>query len=300
MFAAALLCLVAGTRADADKLYTDGKYDEAARAYVQLLENQGGDPKVWQGLGQSLMALHRYRESLPALREWVRRDAGNRGAQRTLAEAFMRAGNSTEAERILNALLFTDKTDAASLHLLAESAYRTGYFDRSLAALDQLVKLNALTGPDRIWRCVSLIKVGRTEEGVALTRQLLESNPPPNDVDLSLTLAEYLAENDQEAEAMAVVNDTLRFAPTHPIPPYWKARLLQREGKVAEAVAAAERSVELNPNLPYARSLLVQGYRQLGRTADAEKQAAWLKEYESRDARQPAPAAPAAAKPRPQ
>lgn len=294
MLVLALLCLAAGTRADADRLFIEGKYDEAARAYVQLLESQGNDPKVWQGLGQSLMGLRRYRESVPALREWVRLDTGSRPAQRTLAEAYLRAGNNAEAERILNALVLTDKTDAASFHLQAESAYRTGYFDRCLVALDQLGKLNAETGQDRIWRCVSLIKVGRAEEGVALTRQLLDGPQPPNDVDLSLTLAEYLAENDKEAEAMAVVNDAIRFAPAHPIPPYWKARLLQREGKQAEAVAEAERSVELNPNLPYARSLLVQAYRQLGRTADAEKQAAWLKEYESRDSRpQSQPAATA-------
>jgi hypothetical protein len=48
------------------------------------------------------------------------------------------------------------------------------------------------------------------------------------------------------------------------------------------AAKEAEQSIALSPNLPFARNLLLQIYRKMGRQEDAERQAAWLREYDER------------------
>jgi len=60
---------------------------------------------------------------------------------------------------------------------------------------------------------------------------------------------------------------------------------LLQAGNLAEASREAEQAVATAPQLPFARVLLLQVYRRQGRSADAERQAAWLRDYDDRRAR---------------
>jgi hypothetical protein len=50
------------------------------------------------------------------------------------------------------------------------------------------------------------------------------------------------------------------------------------------AIREAQRAVELAPDLPYARNLLLRLYRAQGRDREAAGQAEWLRHYESKPA----------------
>ena len=131
-----------------------------------------------------------------------------------------------------------------------------------------------------------MFKTGDREAAVALTQKLLAESPPPNDIDLTLTYAQYLYEHGEMDKAMAQARAATEFAPQHPIAWFWMARLLLQNGDLRQAAQAAEQSVALGPQLPYARNLLVRIYRLEGRTDDAERQAEWVKSFEARKAAQ--------------
>jgi predicted Zn-dependent protease len=129
---------------------------------------------------------------------------------------------------------------------------------------------------------VSRMKTGDVDAGEQEARQLLASQPPLNDVDLTITFAEILYERGSLDEALVLVEEAVRFAPKHPIPELWRARLLLRLERIEDAVAAAERSVQLSPELPFAHDLLVRLYRLQGRDKEARREADSLREFEQR------------------
>jgi tetratricopeptide (TPR) repeat protein len=206
--------------------------------------------------------------------------------QPSLADAMAlgRKGQYFDAERALKDLLRTDAGDAAVHAALGELYYRFGHYEAAVPALSKAIELRPADRQSRIWKAVCLFKLGQADAAVATTRELLAETPPPNDIDLSLTYAEYLYQQRDLEEALKQTRAAIAFAPRHPVGYFWLARLLLEKRQLDEAAGAAERSVALAPELPFARNLLVRIYRMEGRAADSEKQAAWIRDYENRKA----------------
>jgi predicted Zn-dependent protease len=133
-------------------------------------------------------------------------------------------------------------------------------------------------------RAVCLMKIGQQERGEAEARTLLAERPPLNDVDVTLTLAEVLYERGDLRGALALADEAMAFAPRHPIPPYWRARVLLQQKQILAAAKSAEDSVRLAPQLPFAHDLLSRIYRLQGRTADAARETEWLRQFENQKA----------------
>ena len=193
-------------------------------------------------------------------------------------------GHYLEAETILKGLIASNPGDADSELALGELYYRFGYFDAALAPLSRDLELRPGDRRARILRAVCLFKTGSGTQAVAATEQLLAENPPPNDIDLTLSYAQYLYEHRELDLALAQARSAADFAPQHPIAYFWLSRILLQKGDIVPAEEAAERSVALAPQLPFARNLLVRIYRLQGRTGDAEREAEWLRTYEARKA----------------
>ena len=200
------------------------------------------------------------------------------------AMALGRKGQYFDAERALKELLRTNPGDAAVHAALGELHYRFGHYEAAVPALSKAIALHPADRQSRIWKAVCLFKLGQSGSAVALTRELLAETPPPNDIDLSLTYAEYLYQQRDLDEALKQTRAAIVFAPRHPVGYFWLARLLLEKRQLDEAASAAERSVTLAPQLPFARNLLVRIYRMQGRAADSEKQAEWIRDYENRKA----------------
>lgn len=193
-------------------------------------------------------------------------------------------GRYLEAENILKSLTESDPKDADSQLALGELYYRYGYYDAALKPLSRVLELRPNARASSILKAVCLFKTGANAAAVALTKELLAENPPPNDIDLTLTYAQYLYEHGDFDQALTQARSATQFAPEHPIGYFWLARILLEKRQLIEAAQAAERSVALAPQLPYARNLLIRIYRLEGRGADAERQAEWLRAYEARKA----------------
>lgn len=211
-------------------------------------------------------------------------DGNARGQDRATALQLARRGRYPQAEEILKHLVESEPLDLASQSALAQLNYRFGYYDAALLPASKVIELRPDDREMRILQAVCLFKTGGDAAAVNLTRHLLTANPPPNDIDLTLTYAQYLYEHGEWESALAQVQCAIEFAPQHPIGYFWLARILLQQEKLAEAAAAAERSVSLAPQLPFARNLLVRIYRLQGRQADMERESEWLRAYEARKA----------------
>ncbi len=194
------------------------------------------------------------------------------------ALALGRQGQYLDAERALKDLERADPKDPSVHAALGELYFRYGHYDSAVPELAQ-----AADRQSRAWHVVCLFKIGQTA-GAAAARELLAASPPPNDIDLSLTYAEYLYQQGDLDEALKQTRAAIAFAPRHPVGYFWLARLLLEKRQLDDAASAAERSLMLGPQLPFARNLLVRIYRMQGRTADSERQAAWIRDYENRKA----------------
>jgi tetratricopeptide (TPR) repeat protein len=211
-------------------------------------------------------------------------DASTRDRMRSTATILGHQGRYLDAQELLTKLIQSDPKDIESWGTLAELDFRFGYYDTALAALNKFLELRSGDQHARVLKAVCLFKSGEGVEAVSLTRQLLAEKPPPNDVDLTLTYAQYLYEHGDLEDALAQARNATVFAPQHPIAFFWLARLLLDKGQIADAARAAEQSVGLGSQLPYARNLLVRIYRLQGRTDDAERQADWIRAFEARKA----------------
>ncbi len=194
-------------------------------------------------------------------------------AAQSVPEALKLAvsGKYFEAERMLRDIQRSQPKNAAVYAGLGELYYRSGRYDAAIPELNQLIALRPGEKQPRIWKAVCLFKTGKPREAVPMTRELLAQEPPPNDIDLSLTYAEYLYQQRDLDEALKQARAAVAFAPRHPIGYFWLARILLEKRQLDEAASAAERSLILAPDLPYARNLLVR----IGPFSDRTS-AAWI------------------------
>ena len=160
---------------------------------------------------------------------------------------------SGSATTILKSYAEQNPNQAEAYEALGQLYYHFGYYAAAEPAFEKAIDLAPNDRAARILAAVCLFKIGETQKAEAATRKLLAENPPPNDVDLSLTYARYLYEN-------------------HDL-----------DGALAQA-KAAERSEQLAPQLPYARNLLVRLYRLQGRNDEVAREAEWLKSFEGQKA----------------
>ena len=202
------------------------------------------------------------------------------------AEAFALAqhGHYVEAERMLKGLVARSPEDPELQFALGQLYYRFGYYDAAIAPLAKASMLTPHAQAPQVLEAVCLFKTGADEQALKLTSKLLSQTPPAQDIDLTLTYAQYLYEHGELDKALAQADSAVQFSPEHPLGYFWLARILLQKGQIDAARRAAEQSVDLAPQLPYARNLLVRIYTLLGRKADADVQTQWLRQFEARKA----------------
>jgi tetratricopeptide (TPR) repeat protein len=275
----------------ADLHFAKAEYREAEGGYRQVLATEPQLYNALIGVARCRTALGHPQEALPFLNQALAGKPGDRDARRELGHAFTTGNLFPRAEQILNELIGTDSNDRESLYYLAVLMYQNGYYGAALSYLDRsndpkvadpLRQLKT-----RVYRAVCLSRVGRNQEAEAAFQKLALEPDARKEPDLLLVYAELLYETGRPEQGLKQVDEALRVNPSLAMGYFWRARLLLHLKRLPEAAAAAERSIELIPQLPFPRSLLVRIYQALGRPADAARQADWLRQYEERLAQGP-------------
>lgn len=276
-----LLLLMQLSAGDAEHLYRESKYSEAASAYRALVNSNPGSAEAWVGLGKSLVQLGRP-EAVIALGRALQLKPGDREVQKALARALLRNGNVPAAVDLLEPLTEQNANDPEAFDILGQAMYGGGYYQRALQLLGRSLELDPGNAQAQTMYAVSLAKVGRSAEADLACRRILDQTHAGWDLDLALTYVEILDDAGRTTAAFPYVDRLIQERPQDPMAHFWRARLLLHSDRLADAAIEAERSVSDGPSLPFARNLLLQIYRRLGRPEDAERQAAWLREYNDR------------------
>jgi tetratricopeptide (TPR) repeat protein len=276
-----LLLLMQLSAGDAERLYRESKFSEAASVYRALVNSNPGSAEAWAGLGKSLLQLGRP-EAVTSLGRALQLKPGDREIQGALVRAHLQNGNTPAAVALLEPLTEHDANDPQAFCLLGQIMYVGGFYQRALQLLGRSLELDPDNARAQTMYAISLAKVGRSAEAELACRRILDQTHGGLDLDLALTYVELLDDAGRTTAAFPYVDRLIQERPQNPMAHFWRARLLLHSERLADAAVEAERSVTYAPNLPFARNLLVQIYRRQGHLEEAQRQAAWLRDYNDR------------------
>jgi tetratricopeptide (TPR) repeat protein len=138
-----LALLAAGASGQtADQLYRQGKYEEAASAYRQLVQDTPNSAEALAGLGRSLLQLRRANEAVAYLARAVQLQPASVEMKQALARAYLDTGNAGAAQGLIEFLDQSDPHNAGTLFLLGEWMYRGGFYERASQALRESLALH--------------------------------------------------------------------------------------------------------------------------------------------------------------
>lgn len=264
--------------------YQLGSFVAAESSFRKAVNAQPNLPPALVGLGTSLVALGRSQEALAFLEKAVELAPSNRMARRALGHAYVEREEFLKGEAVLRELVKEDPQDWESWFYLGTLLLNRHYDSAALSALEESLKIHPGNAEAQIDRAIALSQLGRTQDAEVLFRQLATDSGLAKSPELLLAYAQLFFQNERYGEALDKIEAAIKTLPISAKLHFWKARILFYMDKTDLAIREAQRAVELAPELPYARNLLLRLYRSQGRDREAAAQAEWLRHYESKPA----------------
>ena len=235
-------------RADLDaalRLVREGAPERAEQTLRQTLRANPGDAPARRLLGLLCTRLGNASEGLSHLARAVRDAPRSEAAALDLARALTDAKRRGEAEAVLAAFCRRQPAAAAALQAWADALFANGKAEAARRAQRRAVEADAHFQDMR--RAVQASAAGRPQDAEAIYRSILKSNP--NHVHALVGLANAALDGNAPDDAQRLLNHALSVSayasPVH----RGLARLHMNRGRFAEALAAAQRAVDLNPEL---------------------------------------------------
>lgn len=288
-----LFLLLAGVqnpeRAKADEFYRAREFEQAARIYFDLLSRNPRDEELAAITGQAMVDAGHSRQALPLLKRSADALPADPVRQRYLARALVENNQMLAAEDILVKLTKKDANDGVAWFYLGALRYQNGYYPAAIEIFD---RVTGWKGDDpggirklaRVYRASSLAQTGRLAEAEAAVRPLLADPALSSNVELLLTNVQILYESGRLAEALAAAEKAVSVNSANAYTHLWRARALAKLGRWSEAEPVAREAVRRNPDLTQAHSLLLDIYRRAGNAAAVAREAEWLRQAENRKA----------------
>lgn len=197
----------------------ESRPDEAAAVFRDLLSRRSGNRMVFSLLIDSLMRAERPAQAEQAMREVLEVDPGFTRARLSLAQAQSERGDHAGAAKTLEEGPKEVLTDPEVRRRLAFELHQAGQYARALQLVEEMLIEDPGYFPNRYLQALGLAAMGREDEAIVATRDLLTSHPM--NLDLGILLARLL-ESRQEPEA---AEETLRAM----------ERRLRSAGQIADA-----------------------------------------------------------------
>jgi len=245
---------------EAYELYLRGKFFAEKRTgadllksieyYDQAIAKDPGYPLAYVGLADSHLLLSAYGATSPkesasparaALRNAIELDD-------SLAQAHASSG-----------LLATVELD----------------LDRAISELERAIQLNPNYATAHHWIALPLTAVGQSDRGILEGKRAIELDPLSLIINADLCWVYFNGRRFDEAEAQA--RRTLEMDPRFYVAHYYLGEALQFKGKLAGAIAEFQKAYDSN-NDPFSLAMLGQAYARQGKTDEAQKVLARLRE----------------------
>ena len=147
--------------------------------------------------------------------------------------------------------------------------------NRAISELERAIQLNPNNATAHHWIALPLMTMGQFDRGVAEAKRAIELDPLSLIINADLCWIYFNGRRFDEAEAQA--RKTLEMDPRFYVAHFYLGEALQFQGKLTEGMAEFQKSVELN-NDPYSFAMLGQAYARQGKTDEARKVLARLRE----------------------
>jgi choline-sulfatase len=185
-------------------------------------------------------------------------------------------GNFAAAEPLLERVVATDSQIYMAQFQLGLVRCRQKQFARALGPLRKAIELQPDTPMAHYEMGLALYETGdlKTAAGhfeIVVARQ-------PKFADARFSLGSIYARIDRLPEALAELKAALELEPQHYRANLLNGRILDLQGKSAEAVPFLERAVQANAASAEAHAFLADAYERLGRGADAARERARARE----------------------
>ncbi len=245
---------------DAYELYLKGRFFSEKRTgadlrksieyYDQAIAKDPNYPLAYVGLANSQMLLSVYGALSP-------KEAA-RPARAALKKA-LELDDSLAQAHASSGLLATLELD---LH-------------RAVSELERAIQLNPNDATAHHWIALPLMTLGQFDRGIVEAKRAIELDPLSLIINADLCWVYFNGRHYDQAEAQA--RKTLEMDPRFYVAHFYLGEALQFKGKLAEALAEFQKAAELN-NDPYSFAMLGQAYSRQGKTDEARKVLARLRE----------------------
>jgi tetratricopeptide (TPR) repeat protein len=301
--------------------YNDlGTADARRGLYLQSLERfheaerwDNKTPGLMRNIGLASLKTNDPVEAARALKAAVEIDPSDRLARARLAMALFNSGSFADASAHFQALGEETYSDPGLAYAWAYSLVR---IKDSKRATEVLTRLSGMpVAPDMQVSIGDLYAQNSDyEHAIATYRKALEQSPSmqgphfkigasllrmskpdaaipelkaelqisPDNTEARYNLAYALLEASQKDEGLALLRQVVAANPDYPEAQYLLGKTLATEQKFEEAVPHLEAAVRLTPASAFAHYQLQAAYRHVGRTADADREAAIYRDLKSR------------------
>ncbi|PZR76912.1 MAG: hypothetical protein DLM73_01100 [Chthoniobacterales bacterium] len=147
--------------------------------------------------------------------------------------------------------------------------------NRAISELERAIQLNPNYATAHHWLALPLMTVGQSDRAITEGKRAIELDPLSLicNADLSWVYVNARRYDEAEAQARKTLEMDSRFYVAH----YYLGEAFQFKGKLNDAIAEYQKSAELN-NDPFSLAMLGQAYARQGKTDEARKIHARLRE----------------------
>ena len=252
------------------RLFSEGRFVEAASAFQKVYELFPGVPDVGYNLGLAYQRAGRYEESLGPLQKSSSLKPGDPAVQRALGVSLLNVNRLREGAELLERSLAGDPTNVDTLYYLALAYYDLKDFDRAEERLRWMFERN----PDSALlhlRTGNAHRINRRYQE-ALTElqkaQALDPNLPSLYLELGLT---YIGLKDAAAAQTALEKEVRRHPGSAEAHLTLGELFLVVKHDYARALESVQRAQELGIEPVRAEFDLGDSYFRLNRLDDAER-----------------------------
>jgi len=160
-----------------DRIY---RYDDPRKAklyFREALKRDPGDVRCNSSLGELAVKSGLYNEALVYLNKSIERDETFFKAWYYKGMAQLNLGNLQDAEKCLNRATYGQDWYAIAHFELAQLAASQGRMDRAWEHINNSIRGNGYNSQARAVKALILIRLGRYDEAVEVTRKSLETDP---------------------------------------------------------------------------------------------------------------------------
>jgi Tfp pilus assembly protein PilF/arylsulfatase A-like enzyme len=223
-----------------------GRKDEAVAAFRRAIQADPDFSGSYSNLALVLEDSGQFKEAEAQFRNALRRDPGNVAVRTNFGGLLYLMERYDEARQELERATALDPAYASAWNNLGAALGRLGRVDQEIAAYRKAAELDPGYADVHHNLGLALIKSGSAEAGEAEIRRALAIDPAF--VPAYLNLARRLVELSRDSEAIDLLVEGTKKAPSNPDLPVLMGEIYLKLGRTSEAIASFEEALRLKPD----------------------------------------------------